>query len=76
MKILIKSAKIFDKSSVFHNTTKDILICDGIIKQISDNIEIENVDKIFQNVCVSQGWADSSVYFSKRLSFVSRYSRE
>lgn len=65
MKILIKSATIFDKSSVFHKITKDILISDGIITQISDNITAENVDKIIKNVCVSQGWADSSVCFGE-----------
>ncbi len=65
MRILIKSAKILDKSSVFHKVTKDILISDGIITQISDTISSENVDKIIENVCVSQGWADSSVCFGE-----------
>ncbi|GIJ94186.1 dihydroorotase [Capnocytophaga stomatis] len=65
MNILIKSAKILDKLSTFHKTTKDILISDGIITKISDAITAENVDKIIENVYVSQGWADSSVCFGE-----------
>ncbi|ATA90365.1 dihydroorotase [Capnocytophaga stomatis] len=65
MNILIKSAKILDKLSAFHKTTKDILISDGIITKISDAITAENVDKIIENVYVSQGWADSSVCFGE-----------
>lgn len=61
MKIVIKSAKILDSSSVFHNKVKDILISDGIIAKIADQIAVDNADKVIENICVSQGWADSSV---------------
>ena len=42
MKILLKSCKIIDKSSPFHLATKDLLIEGGIIKDISDKIDISS----------------------------------
>lgn len=65
MNILIKSAQILDKRSIFHKSTKDILISNGIIVKISEAISTENVDKVIENVYVSQGWADSSVCFGE-----------
>ncbi|MFJ1474255.1 dihydroorotase family protein [Capnocytophaga cynodegmi] len=65
MNILIKSAQILDKRSTFHKSTKDILISNGIIVKISEAISTENVDKVIENVYVSQGWADSSVCFGE-----------
>ena len=66
MNVLIKSAKILDSSSVFHNTTKDILISDGVIVKISDAIDVgSNIDKVIENIHVSQGWMDSSVCFGE-----------
>ena len=38
MKILLKSAHIIDKESAFHNTIKDILIEDGVIRQIGEAV--------------------------------------
>ncbi len=67
MKILIKSAKIIDKSSQYHNQTKDILIENGIIKKIENSIDNnKNIDEIsFPNLHISQGWFDSSVCFGE-----------
>lgn len=65
MNILIKSAKIFDKSSDFHTKIKDILISEGKIIRIADNISEATADETFENVCVSLGWADSSVCFGE-----------
>lgn len=65
MKILIKSAKILDASSDYHNMVQDILITDGIITKISTQISTSDVDKIIENVCISQGWADSGVCFGE-----------
>lgn len=67
MSILIKNAKIIDDSSEHHLKTKDILIENGIIKKISDNITPENITKIleFQNLHISCGWFDSSVCFGE-----------
>ena len=63
MKLIIRSAKIIDSKSPFHNKTVDILIVDGFIKKIGKSLP--NLDKIeevqLDNLHVSQGWFDSSV---------------
>ncbi|MDB4088184.1 dihydroorotase [Flavobacteriales bacterium] len=57
---LLKSAKIIQPSSSFHLQSKDILITDGIITQIEDNIpakpEYETIEH--DNLHVSAGWID------------------
>ncbi len=62
MTTLIKSAKIIDPSSPFHNSVKDILISDGIITEISDTIDTkENYTIVnLDNLHVSSGWFDTS----------------
>ena len=67
MKVLVKSAKIIDNESQFHNKVMDILIEDGIIRKIAPSIEAENPDQeiSFKNLHVSQGWFDSSVSFGE-----------
>ena len=64
---LIKSAKIIDTSSPFHQQTKDILITDGTITQIADNLPYKKdyllVEK--ENLHVSCGWFDTSVSFGE-----------
>mgnify|MGYP001123482645 CR=1 FL=1 len=64
---LIKSAKIIDTSSPFHQQTKDILITDGTITKIADNIsnkkDYQLVEK--ENLHVSCGWFDTSVSFGE-----------
>ncbi|KHE69635.1 hypothetical protein HMPREF9074_08263, partial [Capnocytophaga sp. oral taxon 329 str. F0087] len=65
MKILLKSARIIDKESEFHNTVKDILISDGTITHISDQLGEVQVDKVIADAYVSQGWTDSSVCFGE-----------
>lgn len=63
MNIIIRSAKIIDSKSPFHNQTVDLLIVDGFIKKMgtalpnTDNIEELKLD----NLHLSQGWFDSSV---------------
>lgn len=62
MKILIKSVKIVDSSSEFNGQTKDILIENGIIQQISDSIESSADQTISgENLHVSAGWIDMRV---------------
>jgi len=62
MQILLKAVKIIDKSSEFNLQTKDILIENGIIKQISDNISANNAQVIEgDNLHVSAGWVDMRV---------------
>lgn len=68
MNILIKSATIIDpqhKNS--SNTPKDILIENGIISKIADNIADKNSATLvaLENLHVSQGWFDSSVSFGE-----------
>jgi dihydroorotase len=65
MKVLIKKAHIICSSSPFHGQLKDILIADGLIQQISDNIA-ENADEIIanDNLHVSLGWMDIFAHFN------------
>ncbi|WP_445956092.1 dihydroorotase [Yeosuana sp.] len=67
MNILIKSAKIIDPKSEFHNTTQDLLIEKGMISQIGNLLK--NPKKYqeisFENLHISQGWFDSSVCFGE-----------
>lgn len=59
MKILLKKVLIVDKESIFNNTINDILIENGIIKTINENIT-ETAEIVFQekNCIVSIGWVD------------------
>ncbi|NER13815.1 dihydroorotase [Leptobacterium flavescens] len=64
MNILIKSARIIDpKDSKFHQTTQDILIENGLIKEIATAIEAKKDWTIIEkeNLHISRGWFDSSV---------------
>ncbi len=64
---LLKSATIIDTHSKYHNQTKDILIVDGIIKEINDAISQKENYQIVElpNLKVSTGWFDSSVSFGE-----------
>ncbi|MFT3981273.1 MAG: dihydroorotase [Ferruginibacter sp.] len=59
MKVLIKQANISGSSSPLQGQVKDILISDGIIAKIADNISDE-ADTIISepNLYVSIGWVD------------------
>jgi dihydroorotase len=65
MKVLIKQAKIVAPSSPFNGHTKDILITNGIIAQISDAINI-TADQVIEQpgLCVSIGWMDVFANFA------------
>lgn len=67
MKLLIRSAKIIDNESPFNNKVMDILVENGIIKDIAPNIDAVNLDQkvSYENLHVSQGWFDSSVNFGE-----------
>ena len=67
MNILIKSAKIIDKQSDFHNSNQDILIENGIITDIGTALNNTNNYKeiALENLHISQGWFDSSVSFGE-----------
>jgi len=67
VKILIKSAKIIDKNSNFHNQINDILIENGKIVRIESQINSnKNYKEItLENLHISKGWFDSSVSFGE-----------
>lgn len=59
MKILLQQVKIADPNSPYNGTIKDILIVDGIIKSIGNNLS-DGPATIFKgdNTVVSPGWID------------------
>ena len=59
MKILLQQVKIADPNSPHNGNIKDILIVDGIIKSIGDDLNDESA-QIFkaENTVVSPGWVD------------------
>ncbi len=67
MNFLLKAATVIDPSSSFHNQTVDILIENGVIKEIDALIEAkEDIEEIkLDTLHVSQGWFDSSVCFGE-----------
>jgi len=67
MKIIIRSAKIIDSKSPFHNQTVDLLIADGFIEKIGALIpKTDDAEEIkLDNLHISQGWFDSSVSFGE-----------
>lgn len=59
MKILIKQAKIVNSTSPFHGDKRDILIENGLIAAIENNISDPNAKVISgENLHVSLGWTD------------------
>ena len=65
MDVLLKSARIIDPESAYHNKVRDILVSEGVIQILSDSIIPTGEMQVLENVCVSQGWADSSVCFGE-----------
>ncbi len=59
MKILLKNAEIIDKNSVHHQEMRDILIVDGVIVKIENEINVDDA-QIFQDpyLKVSIGFVD------------------
>ena len=59
MKIVVKNAKVVDVASEFHLQIVDLLIVDGIIEKIGQNISSEDAKVISSDqLCISQGWLD------------------
>lgn len=62
MNLLIKNVQIIDSQSSYHQQKLDIFIENGVIKQISNFLLIENIDMYdAQGMCVSPGWMDVGV---------------
>jgi dihydroorotase len=64
MKILIKEARIVCASSPFNGKTKDVLISNGVIQSVADNIQ-EACDLLIQQpgLHISIGWMDMFSHF-------------
>lgn len=67
MNVLLKSAKIIDRHSQYHQKTVDVYIKDGIINNIAEQIDCpENTKEISLNgLHISNGWFDASVSFGE-----------
>lgn len=66
MKILVKSAKILDPQSEFHQKTVDILTENGIIKKIAATIKTKADKELnLKNLHISKGWFDPGVSFGE-----------
>ncbi len=66
MNVLLQKVTIIASSSAYHNQIKDILIVDGVIKKISDNIPQEKCEVIIGNdLHVSVGWMDIFTNFAE-----------
>ena len=63
MNKLLRSAKVIDSNSKFHNQKMDILIKNGIISDIGKKLTLPGNCKEIQlkNLHVSNGWFDTSV---------------
>lgn len=66
MEIIIRSARIIDTGSPFHNQVKDILIADGKIKKIGSKIQAGSKAKEVKadNLHVSIGWFDLNTFLA------------
>jgi dihydroorotase len=64
MKFLLKQVYVIDSGSPHHHSRKDILITDGIISLIANNIT-EKADQLVQvnDLYVSAGWIDPFAHF-------------
>lgn len=64
IKVLIKSARIVDKQSSFHNHVMDVLINNGTIEKIEPEINDDEAEVINENgLYLSPGWIDMRVNF-------------
>lgn len=66
MNIILKSAKIIDSTSPFHNQVKDIHVKNGKIELIADAITAADATVVqLEDLSVSPGWFDTSVSFGE-----------
>jgi dihydroorotase len=66
MEILIRSARIIDTGSPFHNQVKDILVANGKIKKIGNKLPNTSKAKEVksENLHVSLGWFDMNTFLA------------
>lgn len=67
MNLIFKNATIIDKESPFHNTAVDIVVENGVIKQIGNALSVPDGFDVVQHegLSISQGWFDTSVSFGE-----------
>ncbi len=66
MNVLLKKVTIISASSAFHKQVKDILIIDGIIQKINDDINAADVQVLMgNNLHASIGWMDIFADFAE-----------
>lgn len=66
MHILIKKTTIIDPNSPYNNQIKDVLISDGLIVDIQDNLIMDNAQIIDENeVYISPGFFDLYAHFNE-----------
>ncbi|HRG18277.1 MAG TPA: dihydroorotase [Flavobacterium lutivivi] len=67
MNLILRNTTIIDQKSSFNKKTVDILISDGIIQKIGNQLENPNKFQEIQipNLHVSSGWFDTSVSFGE-----------
>ena len=66
MDVLIKKVKVIGHNSPHNGKVKDILIRDGTIKKIADNIFSDDFRVIsYDNLHISAGWLDMNVTFGE-----------
>ena len=65
--IILRNVKIIDPQSIHHNKKKDILIENGIIKKIENNINFTSpfFETKIKNLHVSPGWLDLHARFGE-----------
>jgi len=63
MEFLIRSAQIIDKHSPFHQSQKDILVSNGIIKKIDNHIDFDGQVVQADDLKVSVGWLDMRAHY-------------
>lgn len=67
MNLIIRSAKIIDPKSPFHNQVVDLQISNGVIEKIDSKLSnSKDYDELkLDNLHLSEGWFDSSVSFGE-----------
>jgi dihydroorotase len=67
MRVLLRSVKVIDPTSSFHQKKTDIFINNGIIEDIGTSLKINEPDREIniKDLHVSRGWFDSSVSFGE-----------
>ena len=65
--IILRDVKIIDTQSTHHNQKKDVLIENGIIKQIANNINLKSpfFETKIKNLHISPGWLDLHARFGE-----------